>query len=266
MHFVHKDKNHQYLVFSSREVALLIAFSSSDEKIPTLNGASVVLEGQALTAYATDGKQKSVRGSAKLNETWERYWWMIPRSSLIMASNVLEEGQEAYFPLHGARCALNGFERWKVETSGEDVKLDWHEFDQPIPANTQMGLPFEAIDEDVAGSTAPEVAVDVRYSVASLKSLSKLGNAGLTQNLSLDIQSSGLLHAVTDGGTQWHAVIKPVSLEANGAEEDPEDEDETIDENGDLALQPTEGKRTRRPKKSVAYAGEKKGRGRRGRK
>lgn len=255
MHFVAKGKT-QSIVLNLREVNCLLAFSSTDEKIPELHGASLLLEGDFLSAYATDGK-KSVRGIRELDKdpetVWQRHTWLLPRAAMLLASRVLIDGQEAHFPLHSARCAINGFEVWSIATGGEDVKQDWVQFAQPVEANLQMNLPFTPVDDDLSSKGAVEtLSIEAKYSAQSLNALKKLALAGLTPNLTLEVQKTGFLHAVTDGSTKWQGIIKPVSPTAEAAEPDDieDDPDDALDADGNLELQPTEPKRKRRVGKS----------------
>lgn len=246
MHFIEQGKQ-QALVLSYREIEALIAFSNPNEKLPTLNGASILIEDHNLTAYASDGS-KAVRGATRLTDARERATWLIPRSELVFAARAMLPQQDARFVLHPKTCALTELELWEVEVDGTDHQVREVTLQQPVACNTQMGLPFEQIDQDLASclhlSSGPR---RITLPASAFNALRKLSLAGRHPNLTLELQGNGLLHAVSDGGTEWHAIVRP-SAAPEGEVKDEDDEDDSLDDEGKLELQPSEKRKRGRPK------------------
>jgi hypothetical protein len=254
VHFIDKGKQ-QALVLSYREIETLIAFSSPNDKLPTLHGASVLIEKHDLSAYASDGN-KAVRGATRLTDARERGTWLIPRSELVFTARAMLPQQDARFVLHPKSCALTTLELWEVEVDGTDHHVRSVNLVQSVPCNTQMGLPFEQIDQDLALclhlSSGPR---SITLPVSAFGALRKLSLAGRHPNLTLELQGNGLLHALSDGGTEWHAIVRPSAapeVEVEVEVEDEDTEDDSLDEQGKLELKPVEkrGRGRGRPKGS----------------
>jgi hypothetical protein len=221
------------LTFSYREIQVLLAFSSTDEKVPSLNGASVRVKNVELSTYATDGR-KSVRGQTELADDREDAIWMIPRSELVWLDREMIPGLEVHFLIHPENQSLYMLELWDGSELEREIKVK-----RPIEENGQENLPFEAVDTDLAGAAHGTGPSAVKIPRAAFRALNKLALAGSSESVAVAFVAGGMLRADTEGETKWSAVVKLTST--------PEKKDESVSPNGDLVLSnPEPRKRGRR--------------------